>query len=205
MGKQKIVIYGAGGHGKMVADAAIAQGEYEVTGFIDDSATGSVMDLPVLGSEIPEGIDGAIVGVGDPLVRSKLQKKVQDAGLTIISVVHPTATVCSGVVFGEGTVIMPQAVVGVDTVLGDGCIINTDATVDHDSTIGDFAHISPGAHLAGEVSIGANTQVGIGSSVKEGVKIGSNSIIGAGSTVVSDIEDGCTAFGTPAKKVSENT
>jgi len=204
MEKQRIVIFGAGGHGKMIADAAIAQGEYEVVGFIDKTVSGTVMNLPVLGSEVPEGIDGVIVGVGNPKVRAQLQKKLSDEGLSIVTVVHPTATVCSGVVLGEGTVVMPQAVIGVDTVVGIGSIINTDATVDHDSHLGDFAHISPGAHLAGGVHIGAHTQVGIGSSVKEGVNIGSNSVIGAGSTVVSDIEDGCIAFGTPAKRVSDN-
>ena len=188
----------------MIADAAIAEGKYDVAGFIDDNASGLVMDLPVLGSSVPQDVDGVIVGVGSPHVREELQKKLSTEGHRIITVVHPTATVCSGVVLGEGTVVMPQAVIGVDTAVGIGCIVNTDATVDHDSILGDFSHISPGAHLAGGVHIGACTQVGIGSSVKEAVKIGSNSVIGAGSTVVSDIEDNCIAYGTPAKRTSDN-
>jgi len=203
--KLSIVLYGAGGHGKVVADAVEREGRFAIAGFLDDRATGDCFGISVLGGRdlIPtlkgKGIDGAIVSIGAGDVRQSVQRRLKEAGLGIVTICHPSAQVARGASIGEGTVLMPGAVVGPDAVVGEGCIINTSATVDHDCTIGAFTHIAPGAHLAGGVRIGAHTHIGIGSSVKEEVTIGSNVMIGAGSVVIDHLPDNCTAYGVPAK------
>ena len=203
--KPLIILYGGGGHGKVVADALEKEGTYQIAGWLDDAASGEIYGIPVLGGKDAmmamkeKGITHAFVSIGSPAARQSIQDALKKAGLTIATIRHPSAQVARGAVIGEGTVLMPNAVVGPDVKIGDGCIINTGATVDHDCRLGDFAHVAPGAHLAGGVTVGAMTHIGIGSCVKEGVTIGKNVMLGAGSVVIDDLPDGCTAFGVPAK------
>lgn len=203
--KPSIILYGAGGHGKVIADMVEKEGQFTIAGFLDDAARGTVFGIPILGGKevIPvlkeKGITAAVVCIGAGKARKTVQQIVKDAGITIVTVRHPSAQVARGASIGEGTVLMPQAVVGPDAVVGEGCIINTAATVDHDCIVGAYAHIAPGAHLAGGVTVGALSHIGIGSAVKESVAIGSAVTVGAGSVVLDDLPDGMTAYGVPAK------
>lgn len=203
--KPSIILYGAGGHGKVIADMVEKEGRCVVAGFIDDTATGEMFGIPVLGGKSvisslkKKGVDGAVVSIGSGKARSALQKELRNAGLMIMTVCHPSAQIARGASLGDGTVVMPGAVVGPDAVIGESSIINTSASVDHDCILGEFVHVAPGAHLAGGVHVGKFTHIGIGSAVKEGVTIGKNVIVGAGSVVIDDLPDGCTAYGVPAK------
>jgi sugar O-acyltransferase (sialic acid O-acetyltransferase NeuD family) len=202
--KDSIVIYGAGGHGKVIADALLADGDFLLAGFLDDTVRGTVFGLPVLGGKekIPHLVErdvcGVVVAVGNPAKRRALTRALENAGMNIKSAIHPMAYVAHGSTIGRGTVVLPHAVIGADSIVGEGCIINTGATVDHDCVLGDFVHIAPGAHLAGNVLVGDDAHIGIGSSVKEGVRIGRGCMIGAGSVVIGDIQDHSVAFGVPA-------
>lgn len=208
--RQAIVLYGAGGHGKVVADMIEKEGKYRIAGFVDDEQSGTAFGYEILGtgdsipSLITRGITTAIVTIGPNDVRLRLQENLQRAGMTIATIVHPSAQIARGVVLGQGTVIMPGTIIGPDAHIGPGCIINTGATVDHDCTIGAGVHIAPGAHLAGGVEIGDTTHIGIGSAVKEGVNIGSDTIVGAGSVVLEHLPDRCIAYGVPAKPMRKN-
>lgn len=203
--KPSIILYGAGGHGKVIADAVEKEGKFSIAGFLDSKATGTAFDLPILGGEsaIPalkeKGITAAVVSIGAGDARKSVQEMLKIAGMTIVTVCHPSAQVARGASIGEGTVLMPGAVVGPDTVIGEGCIINTAATVDHDCVIGAFTHIAPGANIAGGVIIGALSHIGIGAALKQGVRIGNNVTVGAGSVVLEDLANGVTAYGVPAK------
>lgn len=202
-----IVLYGAGGHGKVIADMIERGGTYAVAGFLDERVQGEVMGIPVLGGreQIPllrgKGITAAVVSIGKASVREALQRELSASGFTLPVIIHPSAQVARGVRLGPGTVVMPGAVIGPDTELGDGCIVNTCASVDHYCRIGHFVHIAPGAHLAGDVTVGDRVFIGIGSAVREGVTIGDNTLVGAGSVVVSDLPSGWVAYGSPAKPV----
>lgn len=208
--QENIILYGAGGHGKVIADMLEKQGKYRIAGFLDDKKTGTFFGYKILGTreQVPSllarGITIAIVSIGPNDTRMKLQEHLQHAGMTIATIVHPSANIAHGAVLGEGTVIMPGVVVGPDTHTGPGCIINTGATVDHDCTLGAGIHIAPGVHLAGGVTVGDTTFIGMGSVVKEGINIGSNTIIGAGSVVLENIPNDCIAYGVPAKPMRKN-
>lgn len=200
-----LAIAGAGGHGRVVADAALESGWDKVV-FFDDrfpdcSAT---LDWPVLGTledllENPRNFDGVSAGVGDGQARlTILERLIAKGGLTA-TIVHPRAWVSTRAQLGTGVMVSAGAVVNVGAQIGAGVIINTGATVDHDCRIGDGVHIAPGAHISGAVDIGTLSWVGVGACVRQGIRIGTGVIVGAGAAVVSDLPDGVVAFGVPAR------
>ncbi|WML58621.1 acetyltransferase [Neobacillus sp. PS2-9] len=202
--KNKLLIIGASGHGKVVADIAKKMNEWKSISFLDDNKRIDVsMGLQIIGTsdDVLKYIDDfdIFVGVGNNSIREKLQESLEAIGATIPKLIHPSAIIGNNVEIKPGTVVMPGAVVNCSTLIGKGCIINSGATIDHDNLIEDYVHISPGAHLAGTVKIGNGTWLGIGSIVSNNVSITKNCKIGAGAVVINDIEKGGTYMGVPAK------
>ena len=195
MEKTKLYIYGASGHGKVVADIARSLGYDEIVFLDDNSEMKFSPDLPK---------HPVIIAIGDNQTRANLQTKVQNAGFEVASLVHKTAIISPSASIGKGVVVMPSVVVNADAVVGDGAILNSACVIEHDCVIGKFAHVSPNSALAGGVEVGEFAHIGIGSSVIQKVKIGANTTIGAGSAVISDIDDNCVAVGTPAKIIKRN-
>ncbi len=186
---KKIYIYGASGHGLVVADIARSNGYDEIV-FLDDAS--EFKFSPEL-----EKAD-IIIAIGENKIRQKISQKVEAAGFEIVNLIHKSAVVSESAVIEKGAVVMPNAVINAKARIKEGAIINSGAVIEHECMIGKFAHISPKVALAGNVSVGEFTHVGIGSSVIQGIKIGNNCIIGAGSVVVRDIKDGIKAYGVPA-------
>ncbi|HAA89965.1 MAG TPA: acetyltransferase [Peptococcaceae bacterium] len=201
--EKQLVVIGAGGHGKVVAEVAAAAG-YEVLGFFDDFVKSSPLQkYPLLGTiaELPRKADQgvlAVVAVGDNRRRRELVAEISGC-VRFATVIHPSAVISETAQIGEGTVVMPHVAVNAGAQIGRHAILNTSCSVDHDCFLGDFVHISPGAVLCGGVRLGAGTHIGAGAVVIPGCQIGSWSVVGAGSTVVSDIPDGVVAVGVPAR------
>lgn len=202
----KLAIVGAGGHARVVADAALATEQWSEIVFFDDNFP----DLTVSGRWEVKGsyealklnlasFDGVIVGIGNCDVRKRLHGELEQLNAKLISVIHPKAVIGVDCLIGSGVAILANAVVNTGTSVGDAVIINTAATVDHDCTLGAAAHICPGVNLAGQVAVGGRSWVGVGASVKQQITIGSDVMIGAGAAVVTDIADGKIAVGVPAK------
>lgn len=203
---KKLLIIGASGHGKVVADIAIKMNQWSSIEFLDDnSKIKTVMGLNVIGTsgDMLNYIDDyeMFVGIGDNAVRKRIFKSLKSMGATIPKLVHPTAVIGTDVRLGDGTVIMARVVINCCTKIGQGCIINTSATIDHDNFIGDFVHVSPGAHLAGTVMIGEGSWLGIGSVVSNNVGIPNECIVGAGSVVIKSLNKSGRYIGTPARRL----
>ena len=195
----KLVIIGASGHGKVVADIALRVGYSEVV-FLDD-AEGLVecAGLPVVGrSSDAEKFEDSdfFVAIGNAKIREKIQSGLKGKLATLI---HPNASVSRRVSIGEGTVVMAGAVINSNAVIGEGCVVNTCASVDHDCVIGDFVHVSVGSHVAGTVQVGDRTWIGIGSAVSNNLSICNDCMIGAGAVVVKEIDEPGTYIGVPAR------
>ena len=186
---KKIYIYGASGHGLVVADIARSNGYDEIV-FLDDAS--EFRFSPEL-----EKAD-IIIAIGENKTRQKISQKVEAAGFKIVNLIHKSAVVSESAVIEKGVVVMPNATINAKACIKEGAIINSGAVIEHECVIGKFAHISPNAALAGNVRVGEFTHVGIGSSVIQGISIGNSCIIGAGSVVVRDIKDGTKAYGVPA-------
>ena len=202
----KLIIIGASGQGKVVADIALKLNKYEEIVFLDDNENAQeCMGIPVIGksSDMEQYVDEAdfFVAIGNAKIRKKLTEQLEVLGATIPVLIHPNAVIGEWVTVGKGTVIMAGAVVNPNSKIGQGCIINTCASVDHDCEIEDYVHVSVGAHACGTVEIGKCTWIGAGATVKNNVKICNGCMIGAGTVVVKDIEEVGTYVGVPAKKI----
>jgi sugar O-acyltransferase (sialic acid O-acetyltransferase NeuD family) len=204
---KRLGILGASGHGKVVADSALAAGWHEIV-FYDDAwprrATNGrwavAGDTETLVAALADH-DGVIVGVGNNRIRLDLTRRLAESGAPLVSVLHPAAVISPCVDVREGSVVFAGAVVNVDSSVGRSCIINTGATVDHDCTLADAVHLSPGVHLAGGVTVGEASWIGIGASVKELVAIDSDVTVGAGAVVVRNVAAAQTVVGVPARPV----
>ena len=193
---KSIYIYGASGHGLVVADIAKSWG-YEDIVFLDDDNSKGFLTF----DDIKENRDYHIAfGIGNNQIREKLYKKVKENGFSTPTLIHPISIISSSARIEEGTVVMPNVVVNAKAYIGKCVILNSSCVVEHESIIGDFVHISPKVAIAGDVKIGNFTHIGIGSSVIQCLEIGKNSIIGAGSVVVKNIADFKKAYGNPCKE-----
>lgn len=201
---RNVLVYGASGHGKVVAEAARALG-HVVLGFIDDGVpVGTlVLGLPVMGDfgRLLEAKPDATIalGVGANATRRLLAERIARSGFTLGTYVHPRAWVSPSATLGPGTVVMANAVVNAEATLGEGVILNTGAVVEHDCVIGSFAHISPNAALGGGVHVGECAHVGLGASVRPLARIGRNCVVGAGSVVLGEAKDDTVVAGVPAR------
>lgn len=207
--KEKLLIVGIGGHGKVVSDIAIKMNKWNRMACLDNLYHENKVDAPfgleVLGKSedvfsYVEDWD-VFVAYGDNSRRESLQQELLALGASIPTLIHPDSIVGRNVEIGVGTVVMGGVVINCYTDIGRGCIINTGATVDHDSVIEDYSHISPGANMGGNVKIGKSTWVGIGSTVIHGVSVTANCMIGAGGVVVKDICEAGTYVGVPVRKL----
>lgn len=204
--RKRLVIIGAGGHGRVCADIAQKTNQWDEIAFLDDDQTiDSSMGIPVIGPmrSFTQYISDSdlFVAVGYNKTRAAIQNQLEEAGANLPMLVHPKAIIGQDVIIGHGTAVMAGVVINPCSVIGKGCIINTGSTIDHDCIIEDYVHISPGVHLAGSVYVGCQTWLCIGSVVSNNLSITSKCTIGAGAVVVKNITEPGTYMGIPANKV----
>ena len=205
----RIILYGAGGHARVVADIVGAAGIHTLLGFVDDNRRPAPAreTHPVLGgsaqlpSLLADGVEGALVCIGGNRVRAEKAQLLLDLGFELVDAVHPSAVLAPDVVVGRGTVVAAGVVVNASARIGCNVIVNTAASVDHDCVLGGGCHLSPGVRLAGNVTVGREAHVGIGAVVIPGVTIGDGAVIGAGAVVLCDVPAGETWVGNPAHRV----
>lgn len=207
--KQPLVIWGASGHARVVAEIVRLTGKYDIVGFLDNidlSRKGSSF----CGARILGGAEQLehlrrnkvryiFFGFGDCQARLNLSLIVAELTFELVTVVHPKAVIAGDVTIGSGTVVMAGAVINPGSTIRDNVIINTSASIDHESVINNGVHIGPGVTIGGGVTIGEGSWVGIGAVIKDKIKIGRNTVIGAGAVVLKDMPDDVVAFGVPAK------
>lgn len=201
-----LIIFGAGGHGKVVADSAVQAG-WTVMGFVDDMiapGTPRSLPLPVLGDRdwlyaSPQNTCRVALGIGDNYARMALMKVLETANIGLATVMSPFAIVSPFAQIGSGTVIMPGAVVNAGAIIGEGVIVNTGAVVEHDTRVGNYAHLSPNSTLGGGAEVGELAHIALGAIVLPLIHIGNRTILGAGSVATRSIPDDVVALGIPAR------
>lgn len=195
MSRGRLILLGAGGHARVVAEAALAAG-WQVAGFLDPGrAPGElVLGLPVLdrGDDLSPFLDGHsfFPAIGDGHIRWKEYERLRDAGATIATIIHPGAIISPSVTVGEGAVVMAGAVIQAESAIGPAAIVNTGATIDHDCRIGAGVMVAPGATLCGGISVGDHSFIAAGAVLVPGVTVGRSAFVGAGTVVVEPLADG---------------
>ncbi|WP_368895031.1 acetyltransferase [Priestia megaterium] len=200
----KLLILGAGGHGKVVSEISQLMKQWEAIAFLDDREdisevlgipiVGKLADLPILRGEY----EYAFVAIGSNTARLKWTEKLSHHGFKIPILIHPSSTVSRKSFIEEGTVIMAGAVINPNARIGRGCIINTASTIDHDCTLQAGVHTSPGAHIGGTVKIGERTWICIGATIINNINIGYDSVVAAGAVVTRDVPSNVLVAGVPA-------
>lgn len=205
--KDKLLIIGAGGHGKVAADIALKMCKWKDIAFVDDNeSVNTFIGLPIIGKieDVFRFKNEAdfFVAIGNNYVRERVQEGLIREGVSIVSLIHPKSVIGIGVEIGAGSIIMAGVVINSSCKIGNGCIINTNSSIDHDNMIKDYVHISPGVNIAGTVDVGKNSWIGIGSVVSNNINICDNCNIGAGAVVVKDIVEPGTYIGIPVRKIN---
>ena len=204
---RKLAIYGAGGHGKVIADTAVALWWQEIV-FYDEawpqhqknSSWQVIGNYEALISQLDQFF-GVLVGIGNCVARLKMHRELSQLGAPMTTLVHPMAYVSPRTMVGLGSVVFAGGIINIDSKVGEACIINTGSTVDHDCTLGDGVHICPGANLSGGVSVGEASWLGVGSCVRHSIQIGANVMVGAGAVIVKDVPNGATMISAAASQI----
>ena len=184
---KRVIVIGAGGHGRSVAEAILLLGRDELVGFVDDGAdpNAKVWTYPILGRTdslhtLRALADTVVVAIGNNAVREKLHSRVRDGGFELLNVIHPAAFVSPTATLGAGCAVMAGAVVGTEAKLGEGVIVNCGATVDHHCRVDAFGHLGVNACMAGGSVLGHRARMQAGSALGYGVQVERDAVLAPG-------------------------
>jgi UDP-perosamine 4-acetyltransferase len=206
---RRVLVFGASGHGKVVAEVALAAG-YDLAGFVDDDPerqSGGLWGLPVIGWDEcvrrREELGRPVIalGIGDNRARERVFQRVSSDGFAVATLVHPSAVVAPRARLGVGCVAMALVAVNPDAIVGDGAILNTGCVVEHDCQVGSFAHLSPNSALGGAATVGHRAHIGLGAVLLPLAIVGADARVGAGAVVLRAVAQGDTVAGVPARTI----
>lgn len=207
MADSPVVLLGYSGHGLVAAEAALEAG-LDLRFYADiQPAVANPYQFGYLGFEGAKNFQGwgkgyrFILGIGDNRVREKVARLVEEKGETLLTVVHPDASISRLANIGRGVLVARNAAINPLAVIGDYCIINTGSVVEHECRLGNAVHVAPGAVLAGNVQVGDFSFIGANSVIRQGVQVGTGVLVGMGAAVIRNVADGKTVAGNPARNL----
>ncbi len=160
--KKNILIIGAGGHGHVVEEIAIANG-YE-TSFLDDKNPKAIGTIAEIETYLPS-FDTVIVAIGNNAKRKEICEEIKALGGHLATLIHPSAYISPSASISLGTIVAPGVIVNSKSSIGEGCILSIGVVVDHDVQIESYVHLDVGSICKA------------GSSVKLGRKVEAGTIV----------------------------
>ena len=206
-----LLIWGVGDQGTVTLDCALAMNIYSKIDLLDFKEKGH-REIPgctvynerdIVLTKLLKCYDEIIVATGENTIREQKLSMLNSMGISIATLIHPTAVISPSAKVSRGSTVFANAVVHTNAAVGMGCIVNTAAIVEHDCVVENFVNISPKAAMAGHTRIGRKSFLGIGSTIIDGITIGKESVIGAGAVVIRDVPDGAVAVGVPARIIKK--
>jgi sugar O-acyltransferase (sialic acid O-acetyltransferase NeuD family) len=168
--KKGIIIIGAGGHGKVVADAILKANSFELIGFVDANTpigTTIFSDYKVI--ERQENVESLIndetmfvLGIGNTQIRENISKQLS-SNISWATIIHPSAIIGKDVNIGKGSVVLANVVINIGSKVGDFAIVDSGVIIDHDCEIGNFCHLSIGTVIGSNSNLksaGLKTELG---------------------------------------------
>ena len=210
---KKILIFGTGGHSKVVFSEILKIQNLEILGFIDEiqpinTIINKDLNLRVLGKikDLKRIVDNntfGIIAVGQNYIREKISLEVKQVikNFKWEKIISNDSIISKNTKIGEGTVIISGSTINVGTNIGNHCLINTNSTIEHDNCFYDFSSCGPGTTTGGNVNLGKLSYIGIGSTISNKINIDENTVIGGHSFVNNDCEKNSLYYGVPAKKI----
>lgn len=209
---ERIVVVGASGFGRESLDVIQAMQKHgaavELLGVVDDAPSEANLqrladrEVPYLGTIeewLATDVSGSrfVLGIGNPGVRKRLAKRLESAGLSAFSAIHPSALVGSESVLGPGAVVCAGSVLSTNVRLGRYVHVNPNATIGHDAVLGDFVSVNPASVVSGEVNLCEGVLVGAAATVLQNLTVGERTIVGAAALVTKDIPNDVVVKGVP--------
>jgi UDP-perosamine 4-acetyltransferase len=204
-----IVIFGAGGHAKVVVDTCRTTGLWRPVACLGESRWSDLSGVPVeaeIGASgwLERGVSRCIIAIGNNRIREEVGEAAIGAGFQLVTIVSPFSYVSQTAVLGAGTVVMAGAVIQIEAVVGAMGIVNTGASIDHECRLGRAVHVAPHATLCGNVVAGDRAWIGAGATVIEGMQIADDVFVAAGAAIVCDVRSaGARVGGVPAKPLGK--
>jgi sugar O-acyltransferase (sialic acid O-acetyltransferase NeuD family) len=204
--KSEVIIFGTGGHAKVVHDILLKAGEFTPVGFVSlDNTIKTFLGLPHYHQSNFKKLNftKGVIAIGDNWTRAQVAKFIssEKPEFFFVKAIHPSSQIGAGAVIGDGSVAMAGSIINPGSKIGAHTIINSNASIDHDCVLHNFCSIAPGAILGGNVIVGELSAISLGCKIIHGKKIGAHSVIGAGALVLSDIQGRVVAYGTPCKVI----
>ena len=208
---KSLIIFGTGGHARVVLETALLTNKYKKILFLDDRKKDKFLGYTILGNfdyllknkKNYYGFD-IFVGIGDGNARIRSLEILLKNDFQVPTILHLASWVSNTAILEKGSIVLANATVQAGVSAGLGTIVNNNASIDHECNLGKGVHICPGANVAGNVIIGDKSWIGIGSRIIQNLKIGSEVVIGAGSCVIRNVIDGQVVYGVPAKESSKS-
>ena len=165
---KKLLILGAGGYGRTVADVARQLGCYQKIAFLDDAKEATPGILGKCGDflQFADADTEMYPAFGDNAARMAWIEKLEHHGIPVPTLVHPSAYVSPTATLYSGVTVLPMAVVNTAVTLKTGCIVNIGVLIDHDCVIEAGCHLAPGVIIKAENRIPAGSKLDSGTVIQ---------------------------------------
>jgi sugar O-acyltransferase (sialic acid O-acetyltransferase NeuD family) len=209
----ELLLVAASGLAREVMALVRAGDDFDLLGILDDDPirVGSVLDgAHVLGplAEVRKHPGARVaVCVGSGAVRADIVRRLGSLGLPpgrFATIVHPSVTVPEGCMVGEGSILLANVVMTAAVSLGRHVVVMPGVTFTHGDVADDYATFGAGVSLGGSVVVGRAAYLGMNCSVRQRTRVGARAVIGMGAAVVSDVPEGQTWVGVPARPLSQD-
>lgn len=209
---KNLIVIGAGGCGREVLQWAEDRKKVEdcwnIKGYLDDdlhALDNKKSNYTVLGTvdqyEIQKE-DVFVCAIGNPVIREKVVRKMQEKGAEFVSVIHPTAVVADTADIGTGSILYPYSIVSDNADIKEHCIVNMHSCVAHDAILGRYCTVSAFCDITGNTRLGEYVFLGSGVKIVPSTSVGNHAFVCAGSIVMTRVKDNTKVLGNPAKRIN---